>query len=160
MHLNLDPDEKRVKIDSQRCNHRLSGVTHIRGNCNKVPVKNEEWRVRGGVRGVLWYQLCVQLWHLHKDTWRPLVPIFFWFPWTAMHDCVYVIGIIFLPSSVVSCRRSNHKNSICSKSTIDHPHSSGGKREHPVDEVFGRLPLWVESPTRPVWKSAKASGES
>ena len=34
----------------------------------KVPVSE---------RGVLWYQLCVQIWHLHKDTWRPLVPIFF-----------------------------------------------------------------------------------
>ena len=71
-----------------------------------------------------------------------------------------LIGILFLLSSVVICRRLNHKNSVCSNSTIDHPHSSGGKREHPVDEVFGRLPLRVEPPTRPVWKSAKASGES
>ena len=37
---------------------------------------------------------------------------------------------------------------------------AGGKCEHADDEVFGRLPLRVEPSTRPVWKSAKASGES
>ena len=35
----------------------------------------------------------------------------------------------------------------------------GGKCEHADDEVFGRLPLRVESSARSVWKSAKASGE-
>ena len=71
-------------------------------------------------------------------------------------------GIIVFPSNVVIRRSSNHApyaTLICSFKP-NNLSSSGGKREHPVDEVFGRLPLRVEPSTRPVWKSAKASGES